>query len=898
MSTSQKYYEMDNKSLEEHFKTSLKDGLTEEKAKEILLRDGKNSLGVEKKKSFLEMIVDELKAPLTFTLLIAGILTTMLSHYIDATVIFFALVINVIINLYQNKSASNAFETLKASAAEHSIVVRDGVSKQILAEDLVIGDIILLQTGVSVPSDARIIDSYNAEVNESSLTGEWLPIAKHAIKMDGVFSYVEQKNMIFMGTQVLSGSLRAVVVATGEKTVFGKIGQSLKIEVVGGTPMQKNTASITKLLLYIISIALVIVLIMSLLRSVPFVDTLLMLVAIGVAAIPEGLPAAVSVILAFSMKRILKKGGLVRNLLAAETLGSTTVIMTDKTGTLTEGIMHIDRIVCHSGLDENGVVYSSHKRHEEHGDERDSLNFAFLATNVIVENSTNNIKESVYHGLPVEVAVARAFYSSGMSENELNTDFKRIAMAPFSNEARMVFSLNELHGLKQNRLFVLGASEEVLRHAKSYYEEGKAHPMGSVSRKKFEDAIEAATRQGVRVVAVGYIDNDKSDVPDNWQEIHDNFFIDTNFVFCALIYLTDPLREDVRRSISIAKAAGVRVIMTTGDNPNTARTIAINSGIISDKEARVITGVELEEMTDVELEEALTTVRVFARVLPEHKQRIGRILTEKGEVVAMTGDGVNDAPALHGAAIGVALGSGTDIAKEASDLVLLDNSFSVIVVAIEEGRRAVDNIRKSVVYLLSTSFSEVVLIITALMIGATLPLLPVQIIWTNMLTEGFMNFAFAFEKTEKGAMSRNPKIHGAEHMLNRRYIGFIVSIGAIVSAILVTVYLALQSKGIADVDTRTIMFVLLTMTTSFIALSLRDLRNPIWASAPWTNKYLMLSLLLTLSGLAVALFITPISKILSLNTSAIIPHIGLIVAGVLAMFVGVELSKMFIFKKG
>ena len=897
MQSPKEYYRFSMDELEKTLMTDVKHGLSKEQAAERLVKDGPNVFGEEEKVGIIDRIVDELRSPLAFTLLIAGIVTTLLSEYVDATVIFLALTVNVLINLYQEGRASKAFAALKAGEEAFCTVQRGGEPKLIPVKEIVVGDVVLLQSGSTVPADARIIDAHGAQLNESVLTGEWAPVAKHAEDIPHVIPLTEQKNMLFMGTLVASGVIKAVVVETGERTAFGGIAASLRTVKPPATPMQKNIAAIARMLTVIILVALVVVFLLGLYRGVPFTETLLIAIAIAVAAIPEGMPAAVSVMLAMSMQRILGKGGLVRSLLAAETLGSATVIITDKTGTLTEGTMTLERVVCFHGIKDGGGKFVEKRLHEEHGDEHDALAFAYLASNVIVENEHDQFRHPEFHGRPVEVAIARAAHLSGVDMRELERDYARIDASPFISSLRMSLALTGIRGMKHNRLIGLGAAEEMLARSTAYYADGKAHPLQEEQRKLFEETLHDATREGVRVVAVGYLDTQIEKLPLEASAVGSLLIDQGTFVLCGLLYLADPLRSDVRAAITTARNAGIRVIMATGDNLETARAIAIGAGIIVHPQATALVGTEIDALSDEQLLEKLRTVNVCARMLPTHKQRMAQLLTDAGEVVAMTGDGVNDAPALRTAAIGIALGSGTDVAKEASGLVLTNNSFGIIVAAIEEGRRAVDNIRKNVAYLLSTSFSEIMLVVMALGFALPLPLLPTQILWTNMLTEGLMNFAFAFEKSEEGIMTRKPRSQGAGGMLSRRFMAFIIVLGLVAGSILIGLYVLLHTQAISEMSARTVLFVALTLLATLVSFALRDLHTPIWRIKPWTNLYLLGSLGVALSGLLVALYVPAIAHLLQLDPAGLSGHIGAIIGAIALMFVGAEAAKFFILGK-
>ena len=881
-----------------YLKTDAEKGLNADDAQKQLERIGRNTLTEGKRTTFIDRIVGELKNPLTFILLIAGILTTLLGEYVDSTVIFIALIINIAISLYQEGRADSAFERLRNSQEKFATVVRGGAKERIPAELVTLGDIVLLETGMNIPGDVRIITSNNLEVNESPLTGEWIDVQKTTLPYDTVLPFVEQRNMGFMGTLITGGSGVGVVVQVGNHTRIGSIAASLGENVELKTPLQENIANVARFLSYIVLLALVGIFTLGLLRGESATELLLISIAIAVAAIPEGLPAAVTVVLAIGMEAILKRGGLVRNLLAAETLGSTTLILTDKTGTLTRAEMVVAQVVTLGGLLAQGARVDEHKEHEAHGDERDVLEFAALCSDAFIEKvggSEDPLTEQIVRGRPVERAVVMAALESGQNQTELLRNYPRMDFLPFESKYRVALSLHHIRGLKHRRLYITGAPEYLLANTSEVYMEGKAHKITNEIKEKLEHTLKEFTGQGFRLIGVAYRDTTIEKFEKSDAQFHTKLI--ENIVLAGFIVLHDPLRDDVKSSIQIAQHAGTRVIMATGDNNETARTIAKECGIWSEGD-KVMSGTDFERLSDHDLTLALAHTTVFARMLPEHKLRLARILSAKGEIVAMTGDGVNDAPALRAANIGVALGSGTEVAKEASDLILLNNSFSIIVAAIEEGRRIVDNLRKIIAYLLSTSFTEIIAVGGALIFGIPIPLLPAQILWTNMLSEGFMNFAFAFEPPEDDLMKRDPKIAGARNMLTRNFMAFIVAVGMTGGLVLLFFYYYLiHYAEVSVADARTLVFVLLTLGTTMIAFSLKDLRTPIYAIKLWSNRYLLGSFAFALIGTALALKVEFLRTILRLTEVSLLPYLHLFLIVVLVDLLAVEVAKYFLFER-
>ncbi len=892
------WYRMSETEVIQLLETNKKEGLSHREAKMRIEQLGKNTLSEGKKITWIDRVVGELRNPLAFILLCAGILTTLLGHYVDATVIFIALIINIAISLYQEGRADNAFFRLRNSQEKFATLLRDGNKERISAEAVTIGDIVFLETGMNIPADVRIIESNNLEVNESPLTGEWIDVAKVVTEYDTVIPFVEQKNMGFMGTFISGGTGLGVVTAVGDKTRIGAIAASLREEEQPKTPLQENIARVARFLSIIVLVALVLIFSLGLFRGEPFTELLLISIAIAVAAIPEGLPAAVTVVLAIGMEAILKRGGLVRNLLAAETLGSTTVILTDKTGTLTKGEMVVAHVVTLGGLLAEGTRVALRKEHEARGDERDVLEFATLCADAFIERTgpkEDSLADFVVRGRPVERAVVLSALESGLNQTELLQNYPRIDFLPFESKHRVAFSLHHIRGMKHNRLYVTGAPEYLLAHSGAVYLEGNSRIVSTDVRTKLEHAMKRYMSQGYRLIGVAFRDTNMTAFTKEISVSRESLL--EGLILGGFIVLHDPLREDAAESIRSSKRAGAHVIMATGDNPETARTIAKECEIWTTGD-EVLLGAEIEPMSDDEIKKKLKTTTVFARMLPEHKLRLVRILSASGEVVAMTGDGVNDAPALRAANIGVALGSGTEVAKEASDLILQSNSFSIIVSAIEEGRRIIDNLRKIVAYLLSTSFTEIIAVGGALIIGIPLPILPAQILWTNMLTEGFMNFAFAFEPKEDDLMTRDPRIAGARTMLNRQFMYFVILVGLSGGLMLLAYYgYLIQFAHLALADARTLVFVMLTLSTTLIVFSLKDLRTPLYAIKWWSNFYLLGSFAFAIFGLVLALKIDFLRTLLRLSEVDVLSALPILLVFIGFNFLAVECAKYFLFER-
>lgn len=886
------WWELPIPDLAKKLETDIADGLS---AEEVLRRQqkyGKNVFQKEKKISVFFLLYKQIRSPLCAALLAAGAITVFLEHFLDSIVIFAALLINITIGVLQEKRANRAFEALAASREKYASVVRGGERFLVSAESLVPGDVVFLEHGSYVPADARLVEHKELMVNEAMLTGEWIDVEKNAeglqSKEEGKLS-TEQPNMVWMGTLVAAGHGRVVVVETGERTELGRIAKSLAENTETATPFQKSVAELVRFLTIIVLAAVLAIFLLGIFRAEPFSEMLLVSIAIAVAVMPEGLPIAVTVVLAIGMEAILRKGGLVKELSAAETLGSTTVILTDKTGTLTEAKMRVEEIIVAETFAAEEEDAAPASVEASYRDGQDVLDMAILSSNAYREGGSEG-EEYVIRGRPVERAVLHAGLVSGVKQELLLEEFPRVDFLPFESKNRFGASLHERKWQKNMRLIFFGSPELLLEHAGFVHRFGKSAAFSDEMRGRFREMQNKKASVGMRLVAVAYQDTDIKNIS---EEI--GTAIPDGIVFGGLIALHDPLRSDAAASIQKAKNAGARVIMATGDYAGTAEGVAAAVGISQGGEPAV-TGADIEEMSDQDLRDTLLSHSVFARVLPHQKQRIVRILQEQGEVVAMTGDGVNDAPALRKANIGIALGSGTEVAKEASDIILLNDDFSVIVSAIEEGRRILANLKKIVIYLLSTSFSEVFIAGAALIAGSPLPLLPGQILFANIVGEGFMNFAFAFEPPEEGNMRRDPRETSMKHIITKKIRSFLFAIGGVTGASLLGLYAAALSLEMPIEKVRTVVFVALSLYSILFAFSLKDFHAPLWRMHFLSNKYLLGAFFASFAILCSALFFAPFRHLLSL-TPLSGRELGVIAfVGILNLCV-IETVKHIIFRK-
>ncbi len=893
MNKNTNWYKLSPTELKRKLNTDFYKGLS---AEESLLRQkkyGENILKEEESYGIFKVITSQFKSPLVLVLFIAGIVTFFLREFVDMSVIFLALFINIIVGVVQEEKASNAFAKLKQSQEKYATVIRNNMRRVILASKLVLGDIIAIEPGMIIPADIRLLDVTELSVNESILTGEWIEVSKNTEKLTKELSISEQSNMVWMGTLAVSGSARGVVVATGDNTQMGEIAKSLAEKIENPTPLQKGVRRLAKYIAIAISAVLVIIFALGIWRGLPASEMFLIAIAIAVAAMPEGLPAAVTVVLAIGMESILKKKGLVRNLLAAETLGSTTVILTDKTGTLTKAEMRVASIFTASLLKQKKNIDGKKIITSDETDGRDVLAMGILTSNAFVEGYDDATAEWIVRGRPVEKAVVLAGLESGLKQDTLFKNNPELDVIPFESERRFAASMRKLAGSKSNRIYITGSPELLLKHSEYFYLNNKKYKLTDKIRKELEKVQEKESSEGMRIIGVAYKNTDLTSFTD--KEKNENALILDSIIFGGFILIHDPIRKDVKVSIKEAKSAGTQVIMVTGDNGNTAKRVAIEVGI-TNNHGEVITGENMENFSDKELLSVLRKVRVFARILPHQKMRIVQVLKNAGEVVAMTGDGINDAPALRRADIGIALGSGTDVAKEASDIILLNNSFTIIVSAIEEGRRVLDNLKKIVAYLLSTGFSEVLVVGAALAFGAPLPLLPAQILWTNIIEEGFMNFSFAFEPKEADVMKRNPSSPMMRNIITQRLQALILILGIVTGTILVVIYFILLKSNMPIEEIRTLMFVLLSVDSMFFTFSLKDISKPVWKINIFNNKYLIFAFIASIGALLLSLFVPFLRNMLSLTTLTLEGIVLVVSVGIFNLFI-IEIIKYIYFER-
>ena len=790
---------------------SAREGLSEHEAESRLKKYGGNSLPRTRRFTVLGILTRQFYSPLIFILIGASVLTISLQEWIDTAVILLAILVNAGLGFFQEYRAETTLEKLTTYVKERTRVIRDGVEEEIDSLLLVPGDVIRLSYGARVPADARIIESNELSIDESVLTGESLAIRKQAEVLSEAAELPERINTAHAGTLVVEGTALALVTTTGAATEIGKIAQLVAETEHEPTPLQRALAHLGWIIFIGIAVLVAIIFFLGLSRGIPFFEMLLMAAAISVGAVPEALPIALTVILAVGVQRLAGRQGIIRKLAAAETLGSATVIMTDKTGTLTEANMRLVDIRTYKELitippPREAIVHLT-------DDEKDILSNALWGADVLLENPSDAKTEWRFSGRPIEVAIARAAHEHGMDVQ--GTSKNRASLLTFNSTNKFSISGNHAKEL----YVVVGAPDILLARSRLTKEDFLA----------MEAEVNRLSAEGKRLLGVARVPRERSAHLKKGTARAEQA---ADLEFLGVLVLQDPLRADAAESIQKIEQLGARVVMLTGDLKGTALSIARELGWEVD-EGSVLTGEELRRLPDEALNEKLNDIRIFARVTPEDKLRVGRLFQKRGEVVAMTGDGVNDAPSLKAVNIGVALGSGTDVAKGVADLVLLNDNFSTIVSAIEEGRRILENIRKVFVYLTSTCLDAVFLIGGALIAGLPLPISALQIIWVNFFTDSLPALSFAFEKEyAKRAHGR-----GAE-ILTTEVKAITLGIGILTSILLFGMYWALLHFGVELEAARSTIFVCFALYGLIVAYSFRSLHTSIFSMPLFENKAL------------------------------------------------------------
>ena len=829
------WYQIDSKDSFRKLNTS-EEGLTDKEVKERLLQYGPNKLAEEEKINKFKILLHQFTSPLIYILLIAAIVTFLLKEYIDTGVIMAVVLLNAIIGYIQEFKAEEGVRALKKMIVPKARVLRDGIEKEINSLELVPGDIVLLSSGSKVPADLRLFRTIELKVEEAMLTGESIPAEKiiSTIKEDNL-TPGDQRNMAFMGTVVVSGRAKGVVVETGQRTVLGQIAKEVREVSAFKTPLQDKLERFARLIGFVVIGFSALVFWAGIMLGAKASDMFMIAVATAVSAIPEGLPVAVTITMAIGVARMARRNAIVRKLPAVETLGSTTVIGSDKTGTLTKNEMTVRLIfdgektyeVTGSGYEPEGVILYEQTTVslDELKNLRQVLRIGFLCneSNVYEEDGLYKVD-----GDPTEGALIVSASKAGLRIEDEKDNHPQIEILPFESERGYMATL---HKYKEKKfVFVKGAPERVLDMCTMRMVDK------GLEKNKILHVANIFAKEGLRVLAMAY-----KEVPSDLEEIthHD---VESNMVLAGLQGMLDPPRSEAVDAIRGCKEAGIRVVMITGDHATTASAIAGMLGITTE-ESNVLTGKEIETMADDELFNTVKNVSVFARVAPQHKLRIARQLARHGEIVAVTGDGVNDAPALKAAHIGIAMGgTGTDVAREASDMVLADDNFASIFTAVEEGRVVYDNIRKVTLFLVSCGFGELIAILATIVMGIPIPYIPAQILWLNLVTNGFQDVALAFEPGEKGILNKPPR-KPKEGILSSLIIQRTFLMGIVLAAGTLYVFMSNLNSGVPLERARTAALTTMVFFQFYQALNCRSETESIFSMNPMSNPFLFYAMI-------------------------------------------------------
>ena len=817
-------------------------GLTSARVTELRAQYGENRLKEKKKKTAFQRFIDQFKDVMILILIAAAAISFAIAVYegdpegfFEPILILVIVVVNAIMGTVQEGNAEKALDALKSLSAPHARVIRDGEEKVIEAVELVPGDIIRLEAGDFVPADARLIRSVSLKSEESALTGESLPTEKDATAVvDQKAPLGDRSNMVFSGCSISYGTALAVVTATGMNTEMGRIANLLDNEEEGQTPLQMKLAQLGKYLGFICLAACAIVFVVGLMNGIPVMEIFMTAVSLAVSAIPEGLPAIVTIVLSLGVQRMVKKNAIIRRLPAVETLGSASVICSDKTGTLTQNRMKLVKAYL-DVADEPEDITSENSEAV-----RKLLTYGTLCCDGSV---VFNGREELHIGDPTETAIVLAAHRNGMPKDSLNNSYPRMAELPFDSDRKLMTTVNKFG---DSYIAIVKGAFDVM-----------AARCTSGNLKKAAQINDEMSKKALRVLAVGYKELDAVPEEPTSEEL------ENGLTFMGLVGMIDPPRPEVRDAVGVCKQAGIRPVMITGDHVVTASAIAADLGILREGD-RSVTGPELDAMSETELDENVENISVYARVSPENKIRIVKAWQRKGQIVAMTGDGVNDAPALKAADIGCAMGiTGTDVAKGAADMTLTDDNFATIVEAVREGRGIYANIKKVVGFLLGTNIGEIITVFTAMILWHKAPLLSMQLLWINLVTDGLPAVALGVEAVEEGVMKEKPKPKD-EGLFAHGFGVRIVLQGLMIGLLtLAGFYLGEKMTGAIE-GGRTLAFMVLALSEIVQAYNMRSDRS-LFRIGFFTNRKLngaaALSILLT----ALVLF-TPLSGIFGLTT--------------------------------
>ncbi|QMS85511.1 calcium-translocating P-type ATPase, PMCA-type [Candidatus Xianfuyuplasma coldseepsis] len=846
---------------------------------------GSNKLEEKQQEGIVHMIIGELTGFLNILLMLAAIVSIIASHHIaDGAFIFAIVILNTGLSVFQERKASNAVSALKSISAPHAKVLRDGSWQQLDSTLLVVGDIVLLEAGDYVPADMRLLETTNLKIDESALTGESVPVDKDAeVKLSDPTPIGDRINMAYMSTIVTYGRGLGLVTEVGMKTEIGNIADLLNEVEDEMTPLQRKIDHLGKLLGTVSIVVVILIFAVGLLYNAigftdfAILDLFMVSVSLAVAAIPEGLPTVITVVLSLGMRKMATKKAIVKELNAVETLGSTTVISSDKTGTLTQNKMVVQRL-----FDNNKVLEVTGQGYDFAGEIKGSNENVDLISRIGLLCNDAKIEGDTLIGDPTELALIPLAAKNKLNQEETNKRYPRVDEFPFDSDRKRMSTLHQVDS--SYHVYTKGAPDQLLKVCNRYLLNGEIHDIDETFVQVVNLANQGMAHNALRVLGFAYKElSDKKSVKDEEKDL----------IFVGLVGIIDPPREEVKDAIKICHKAGIRVVMITGDHKLTASAIGKELGIItSDKQA--MSGEEIDALSYPEFLDLVRTTNVFARVSPNHKVMIVKALQETGEISSMTGDGVNDAPALKQANIGVAMGiTGTDVSKEAADMVLMDDNFTTIVDAVEEGRVIYANIRKFVAYLVSCNVGEVLLIFVAMLLGWGSPLLPIQILWINLVTDSFPAFALGLEKKEYGVMDHDPIDPQASIVDRRMGIAVLFQAVFLTTAVLISYYIGAHVIA-TDVNLgSTLAFITIITGELLRTYSARSETTTIFKMNPFDNKLINYAALFGMVLLLIVLFVPGINTLFRTNVHLTVGQFFTAFAlGFIPLFGG-ELAKLF-----
>ncbi|MGI6526603.1 MAG: cation-translocating P-type ATPase [Caldicoprobacterales bacterium] len=863
------WYEQSIEEVSANLNTNPSTGLTPGEVKLRLEKYGSNELEHKEGPGVLQMLVAQLKDYMVIILLAASLVSILVNEVVDALVIIGIVIINAVLGVVQEYRAGKALEALQKMSAPNAKVIRDGKELSVPARELVPGDLAVLETGDYIPADVRLVSSINLKVEEAALTGESVPVEKDADeRLNGDIGLGDQTNCGFMSTLVTYGRGSGIVTATGMDTVIGSIARMIQEDVQEDTPLQRKLAQLGKILGTACLVICAVVFGLGLWRGEELLAMFMTAVSLAVAAIPEGLPAVVTIVLALGMQRMVQHNAIMKKLHAVETLGSTTVICSDKTGTLTQNQMTIVKMyTLGQEIDVSGDGYNPEGTLTIEGRDVNLSEQPAIARLMEIQALCNDARlervtdggmdEWRIIGDPTEGSMIVAAAKAGIDRDEINHAQPRLQELPFDSQRKLMTTFHQMKD-GQFAAFTKGAPDILVeRCTHIMHSDGSIAAITPDDINTLMDQNKSLASQAFRVLAMAF--RILPEIPAHPTPEKD----EQGLTFCGLVGMIDPPRTEAIKAIKVCKSAGIRTVMITGDYRETAAAIARQLGIVSSDE-EVLTGGELNQMSDEQLDEAVKKVSVFARVSPEHKVRIVQAMKNNGHIAAMTGDGVNDAPALKRADIGVAMGiTGTDVTKESADMIITDDNFSSIVAAVEEGRVIYSNIRKFVFFLMSCNVGEILIIFLSMLLGWEIPLLPIHLLWVNLLTDAFPALALGTEKKEPGLMDAPPRDPN-ESILNRdMLVNIAVQSLVMTVAVLISFYYGWQNYGI-DMG-RTYALVTLISSELLRAYSARSEKLPVWKLGVFSNRNMNLAAVVSFGLLLVIMFIPVLRDIFNVE---------------------------------